>query len=70
VLLGFYTYTMFKEIKKSILFTVILSVFYTFIFVITKEQDYALLIGSVGMFIALAITMFATKKIEWYRREK
>jgi inner membrane protein len=69
VLLGFYTHTMFKELKKSLVFTGILSVFYAFIFVITKEQDYALLIGSVGMFIALAATMFATKRIAWYKRE-
>jgi inner membrane protein len=70
VLLGFYTHTMFKELKKSLIFTGILSVFYAFIFVITKEQDYALLIGSVGMFIALAATMIATKRIAWYKREQ
>lgn len=70
ILLSAYTFTIFKEIKKSLIFTFILGIFYSFVFIITKEQDYALLIGSIGMFIALAATMFATKRIDWYRTEK
>jgi inner membrane protein len=69
LLLAFYTQSLFKRWLNMFVFISMLTVFYIFVFVITKEQDYALLIGSVGLFIALAATMFATKKIDWYNGE-
>ena len=38
---------------------------YGFIFVIIQLENYALLVGSVGLFIILAIIMFTSKKIDW-----
>ncbi|WP_339924180.1 inner membrane CreD family protein [uncultured Cyclobacterium sp.] len=29
-------------------------------------QDYALLIGSIGIFIILGIVMYFSRKIDWY----
>jgi inner membrane protein len=66
-LVALYALTFFKNKSNMIVFSATLTVFYAFVFVITKEQDYALLIGSVGLFIALAATMFASRKIEWYK---
>jgi inner membrane protein len=39
---------------------------YLFLFTILQLQDYALLAGSVGLFIILAIIMRASGKIRWY----
>jgi inner membrane protein len=44
----------------------LLLVLYTFIFVIIQLQDYALLIGSIGIFIILALVMYFSRKIDWY----
>jgi inner membrane protein len=44
----------------------ILAVLYTFIFVIIQLQDYALLIGSIGLFIILGLVMYFSRKIDWY----
>ena len=44
----------------------ILSIFYTFIFVIIQMEDFALLIGSLGVFIILGISMYFSRKIDWY----
>jgi inner membrane protein len=41
-------------------------ILYTFIFVIIQLQDYALLIGSIGLFVILALVMFISRKIDWY----
>jgi inner membrane protein len=30
------------------------------------SQDYALLAGSLGMFVLLAATMFLTRNVDWY----
>ena len=44
----------------------ILAILYTFIFIIIQLQDYALLIGSIGLFIILALVMYFSRKIDWY----
>lgn len=67
VLVALYALSFFKSKLNMLVFSSTLSLFYAFVFVITKEQDYALLIGSIGLFIALAATMYASRKIEWYK---
>ncbi|MCK5102547.1 MAG: inner membrane CreD family protein, partial [Cyclobacteriaceae bacterium] len=39
-----------------------------FIFIIIQIETYALLVGSIGLFFILALTMYFTRKISWYRR--
>jgi len=39
---------------------------YLFLFTILQLQDYALLAGSIGLFIILAIIMKASQEIKWY----
>jgi inner membrane protein len=40
---------------------------YVYLFVLVQIQDYALLVGSLGLFVVLAIVMFLTRRIDWYR---
>ncbi len=42
-----------------------LTALYTFIFVIIQLENYALLVGSIGLFIILGIVMMVSKKIDW-----
>ena len=44
----------------------ILARVYLFLFVILRLEAYALLAGSLGLFIALGAIMYATRKIDWY----
>jgi inner membrane protein len=39
---------------------------YAFMFVIIRSQDFALLIGSLALFIILAAVMYLSKNIDWY----
>jgi len=39
---------------------------YGFLFVILRLQDYSLLIGTAGLFVALGLVMYVTRKIDWY----
>ena len=48
----------------------ILIILYGFLFVILQLQDYALLLGSIGLFIILAIVMYLTRKIDWFTLAK
>ncbi|MFA9290314.1 MAG: inner membrane CreD family protein [Solirubrobacteraceae bacterium] len=66
LLLGGYVKAILKSNKLSLLILSILTVLYTFIFVIIQLQDFALLIGSLGIFIILGLTMYFSRKIDWY----
>ncbi|MBI5485553.1 MAG: inner membrane CreD family protein, partial [Deltaproteobacteria bacterium] len=39
---------------------------YGFLYVTMQLEDYALLIGSIGMFMVLGVVMYLTRKIDWY----
>jgi inner membrane protein len=47
----------------------ILAVLYCYLFIVLQLEDYALIMGSIGLFIILAIVMFITRKINWYEVE-
>jgi inner membrane protein len=49
----------------ALFISLVLTVVYGYIFTIIQLQDYALLMGSIGLFIALAIIMFFSRKIQW-----
>jgi len=42
---------------------------YAFLFVILRLQDYALLVGTLGLFLLLGVVMFVTRNIDWYARD-
>lgn len=65
VLIGIYSRFIFKNIKFPLLISFSLAGVYSFIYVIIQLENYALLIGSIGLFIILAIIMFASRKIDW-----
>jgi inner membrane protein len=39
---------------------------YTYLYVLLVNEDYALLVGSIGLFLILALIMFATRRVDWY----
>lgn len=47
------------------LFALILSIIYIFIFVIIQLEDLALLIGSIALFVIVALLMYFSRKINW-----
>jgi inner membrane protein len=42
-------------------------VLYGFLYVLLQIQDYALLAGSLGLFVVLAAVMWFTRNVDWYR---
>jgi inner membrane protein len=39
---------------------------YVYLYVLLVNEDYALLVGSLGLFVILALIMFATRRVDWY----
>jgi len=52
--------------KITLLTTLILILLYGYLYVLLQLQDYALLLGSVGLFIILSIIMVLSRKVNWY----
>jgi inner membrane protein len=66
LLITAYTTSILKSRKVGLLMFSILFILYTFIFILIQLEDYALLIGSIGLFIILSIVMYFSRKIDWY----
>jgi inner membrane protein involved in colicin E2 resistance len=44
----------------------VFSLLYSFIYVLLRLEDYALLIGAIASFVAVSTTMYFTRNIDWY----
>jgi inner membrane protein len=66
LLISFYAKGHFNSWKTAGIFFGLLSCLYGFIFILIRLEDTALLVGSIGLFIVLALVMFASRKINWY----
>jgi len=62
-----FTKSVFKSIKLGLLVALELIILYVFIYIIIQLQDYALLMGSIGLFIVLAFVMYMSRKITWIK---
>lgn len=65
VLISVFIGTLLRNRKPALLFGSILTVFYGFIFVIIQLQDMALIFGSIGLFITVAVLMYLSTRLDW-----
>lgn len=64
-LIGWFVGSVLRSGKLALFISLVLSVVYAYIFSIIQLQDYALLMGSIGLFVALAVIMYFARKLEW-----
>lgn len=64
-LITIFIVSLLKNGRAAIMFAFILSLFYTFIYIIIQLEDYALLVGSIALFIIIAALMYFSRKINW-----
>ena len=67
LLVALYSMSILKSRAHGTLIFVKLSLLYTFLFATLKSEDYALLIGSIGLFAILSLIMYFTRNFNWYR---
>jgi inner membrane protein len=68
-LITVYTISIIKSRSMSLLTCAVLSILYLFIYMILQLEDYALLMGSIGLFIILGLVMYFSRKIDYYKLE-
>lgn len=66
ILISAYAKSVFKDNKLVALVAGVLSILHGYIFSLIQLEDYALLMGSIGLFIVLALMMYYSRKIDWY----
>lgn len=64
-LVTIYTASVFRSYRTGAGIGGILLILYGFIYVIIRSEDQALLMGSLGLFIILAVVMYFSRKIKW-----
>ena len=69
-LIVFYVYNILHDKKITLIGIVILLLLYAFLFTILQIADYALLLGNIGLFTALALIMIVSRKVDWYNENK
>ncbi|MBT8260121.1 MAG: cell envelope integrity protein CreD, partial [Bacteroidia bacterium] len=65
VLITLYSKSVLKTWKFPLFIATSLTALYAFIYVIIQLENYALLVGSIGLFLILAAVMYVSRKIDW-----
>lgn len=68
-LITIYSLSVFRNKKQTFVLSLTLSALYIFLYVVLQLEDIALLIGSIGLFVILAVLMYVSGKINWYKQE-
>lgn len=66
VLVTSYVAAFTKRVRHALAIGAMIAAEYVFLFASLQSEDYALLIGSLGLFVLLAAVMIATRRINWY----
>ena len=66
ILVTSYSAAVLKSIKRALVVGAMVILLYVYLYTLLTIQDYALLVGTIGLFVVLAITMFLTRRVDWY----
>ena len=62
-----YSCVVLKTGKRAAIIGACLTGMYLYLFALLQEQNYALLIGSIGLFVLLGVVMYVTRHIDWFK---
>jgi inner membrane protein len=61
-----YSLAVLGKWRRAVVIAAELAAIYTFLYTTLRLQDYALVFGTAGLFVALAIVMYTTRRVNWY----
>lgn len=65
-LITIYSYSVLSDKLKSGIIFGVLVILYGYLYILLQLQDYALLLGSMGLFVVLSVVMYLTRNINWF----
>lgn len=69
IMMTLYSRSLLPSWNKSWYMGLTVSISYILLYAVLNAESYALLIGSVGTFVVVALIMFLTRKLNWYQEE-
>jgi inner membrane protein len=66
LLISGYAKSVLKTRRSAAVIGGVLAALYLFLFVTLQIEDFALLLGAVGLFVILGVVMFLTRRIDWF----
>jgi inner membrane protein len=66
LLISGYSLAILKGKRRALTMSGMLALLYSYLYVLLQAEDYALLLGSLGLLAILATVMFLTRKVDWY----
>jgi inner membrane protein len=63
----FYSRAALRQWRAALIVGGLLSALYGYLYVLLQAEDYALLGGSIALFVGLAVVMLLTRKLDWHR---
>jgi len=60
-----YSYSFIKKKRSATIVFFTLAMLYGFLYTTLQIEQYSLLLGSIGLFVVLALTMYLSRKIDW-----
>lgn len=69
-LITFYARSVFRDVRLSWMMCGVLVLLHSFMFSLIQMEDHSLLMGSIGLFLVIALLMYSSRKIDWYTISK
>ena len=65
-MIGSYGLAVLGSIPRAMMVATGVAALYAYLYVLLTNEDYALLLGSVGLFAVVCGVMYATRRVDWY----
>ena len=65
-MVGAYSSAILRRTSRALIVAAGVAMLYGYLYLLLMNEDYALLIGSLGLFAALGAIMYATRRVDWY----
>ncbi|MDR2477241.1 MAG: cell envelope integrity protein CreD [Treponema sp.] len=69
IMMTLYSRSLLSAWNKSWYMGLVVVISYVLLYAVLNAESYALLIGSIGAFIVVALVMFLTRKLDWYAQD-
>ena len=61
-----YSVVVLHHVRRALVVGAGVALLYAYLYILLTNEDYALLVGSVGLFAILAAIMYVTRRVDWY----
>jgi len=65
-LIAWYWSWVLRGSRHGVIMAGALTVLYSYLYLLLRLEDFALLAGSIGLFLVLGVLMFVTRRVNWY----